>query len=78
MSTSPAFPSPRDELHTRWQAIQIEPIPASGERLTVGVAVVGYHGCQVKLAPGLERRLRCLYDDSADTIIDAATPTMTP
>jgi hypothetical protein len=69
------FPSEGDQLHAKWRAIQIEPIPASAERLTVGVAVIGPKGYQVKIAPGLER-LRCLYDDAAGPVIEAAMLTM--
>jgi hypothetical protein len=59
-------------LDARWWPIRVEPLPGSGEQLTIGVvvAVAGKH--LVKLAPELDR-LRCLYDQQARVLIDAAS-----
>ena len=66
------FPTGQNGLEARWRPIQIEPVPGSGERITVGVAVAGDGGYVVELAPGIDK-LDCLYGREARAIIDAAT-----
>lgn len=65
------FPTSRDALRATWRPIQIEPIPNSGERLTVGVVVMSASEYKIKSAPGL-KLLQDVYGDRASAIVDAA------
>jgi hypothetical protein len=70
------FPSERDETIARWWPIQMEPIPASGERFTIGVAVVGKDGAiRIQMTPGLEK-LRYILGEEAHVIERAARITL--
>jgi hypothetical protein len=66
------FPERRDQVAARWHAVQIEPTPSSGERLTIGVVAISETEFLVKAAPALDR-LHCLYDNYADAVVGAAS-----
>ena len=65
------FPELDNEIKCNWAPITIEPIPGSGECLTIGVAVVSNDQFFLARANSW-KRLECLYDDRAGTVIFAA------
>lgn len=57
------FPTPAAQVRAKWAPIYLEPIMGSGERLTIGVAVVSDGGFVVLGANKLSR-LQCLYGNA--------------
>jgi hypothetical protein len=69
------FPAERDEVTACWWPIQMEPIPASGERLTIGVVVASESGVLVQPTPGLDK-LRFVFGEEAHVIEHSARITV--
>ncbi|HZH26881.1 MAG TPA: hypothetical protein VEY95_06820 [Azospirillaceae bacterium] len=70
-----AFPSASIAKRAKWAPVYLEPVPGSGERLTIGVAVVNSNEFHVERANGL-RKLNCLYGAQADVVKFAATASL--
>jgi len=51
----------QDEVRGQWLPVYLEPVAGSGERFTIGIAVVGDSGFSV-VAAGKLSRFHCLYD----------------
>jgi hypothetical protein len=69
------FPPGRDQTTARWWPIQFEPIPASGEFFTIGVAVVADKDSRVRTVPGLNK-FRLLLGEDVRVIEEAARITL--
>lgn len=62
------FPAPSAEVRAKWLPVYLEPIMGSGERLTIGLAVVGESGFTVLTANKLSR-FQCLYGNSGMEVV---------
>lgn len=69
---SSAFPSLDRSIRARWSPIFLSPIRGSEERFVIGVAVCNQTGFHIEAANALTR-LKCLYADQSDIVIQAAT-----
>lgn len=67
-----AFPPRNDKVRGSWAPIYIEPIVGSGERITIGVAVVNNTSFVVVPVASLDR-LGCIYGRENETLMFAAT-----
>lgn len=65
---SDAFPALESGVRARWAPIFLSPIRGSDERLVIGIAVVSERAFHIEAANALDR-LRCLYLDQADIVI---------
>lgn len=62
------FPVPPAEVRAKWAPVYLEPIMGSGERLTIGLAVVGDSGFIVLTANKISR-FECLYESAGAGVV---------
>ncbi|CAA6604291.1 conserved hypothetical protein [Rhodospirillaceae bacterium LM-1] len=62
------FPNPSSDVHGKWAPIYLEPIMGSGERLTIGVAVVAERDFIV-LKANMLSRFQCLYGNAGAGVV---------
>jgi len=61
------FPTDKDLVRGKWAPLYFEPIPGSGERLTIAAIVVGNDGFEIVAANRLSA-LGCLYPEDVDRL----------
>jgi len=67
-SEATSFP-PLPHVEAQWTTIYMEPLPGSGERITLAVAAIAVSGKEFCLTPALPfSALQCLYDTQAKRI----------